>query len=155
MLRCELQAIQPAFAIVMIGTNDVSRTPLAVYRRELNAVVGTTEAAGVVPVLSTLPPRATGHLEQRVLELNAVIRSIGMTRHLPVWDLWRSLTAGGMINDGLLPDETHLSVAPTGAAQFDRASLAYGSNRRNYEALEVLRRMRAALRLSYAQRARM
>src|SRR6185312_10871141 len=53
----ELSAIQPAFAVIMFGTNDTYAGGQQKFEKALLADVDALLAAGVVPIMSTIPPR--------------------------------------------------------------------------------------------------
>ena len=64
-LACEYRAHNPAFAVIMFGTNDlISLTPQQ-FDHALRRIVLETKDAGIVPILSTFPhasrhPRRVG-----------------------------------------------------------------------------------------------
>ena len=55
----------------MVGTNDIPSFPASTYESNLRSIIETTINAGVIPVVSTLPPRPD--YPQRVAEYNAVV----------------------------------------------------------------------------------
>ena len=134
----EIAATRAGVALVMIGTNDLfAQTDPGKYREQLRAVVRVLEDAGVVPVLSTIPPNTTagGAYAARVPVLNQVIADVAGEFHIPLWNLWQGLAA--LPNNGLEPDGTHLVYVGDGGS-FAGGALAAGQNARNLEALEVL-----------------
>ncbi len=56
-LRCELHLLKPSIALVMLGTNDLEINDQNNYRKKLTRIVQELMVNGVVPVLSTIPPR--------------------------------------------------------------------------------------------------
>lgn len=138
LLACEIRANPGAVALVMLGTNEVSfQTPPDVYRTQMFQVVDTLERAGIVPVISTIPPRRISGTNEQVQALNTVLAEVAAERRAPLWNYWLSMTEPTLI-DGGLADGLHPNVAPTGAADLTPAATRYGYNRRNLEALRVL-----------------
>ncbi len=144
-LRRELDAIHPAWAIVMYGTNDVDRNTLAAFSANLNRIVDIIEAAGTVPALSTIPDRYDGSdREARAMQIDAAIRSIAAARHVPLIDYWAALQGlpmNGVSADGIHPT-VYLSGGSTASGDFTASGLQYGYNVRNLTALLMLQRMR-------------
>jgi hypothetical protein len=144
----EIDAVEPAFAVVMLGTNDDRPDGLEVFERNLPRVVDTALARGVVPLLSTLPPRAdTPAAAARVLDLNRVIRALAEDRQVPLMDLYTALLP--LPRHGLLPDGIHLATAWEGGApracRFTPDGLQKGMNVRNLVVLGALDRARRFL----------
>jgi len=144
-VACEFRLTRPAVAIIMIGTNDAPAHSASLYRENMEQVINTALQYGVIPVLSTLPPRADGH-NSRILEYNEVIRQLSQQYSTPIVDLYIGLQ--NLPNQGLSSDGIHLSVPPAGAAgtvNFTRENLLYGTTVRNLTTLQVLHRMRQQL----------
>ncbi|HEX4607212.1 MAG TPA: GDSL-type esterase/lipase family protein, partial [Urbifossiella sp.] len=134
----EIAASNAGLALVMIGTNDLfAQTDPQLYTEELDDIVQMLEAAGIVPILSTIPPNvyASGAYSNQVLVLNQVIADVAGQFGLPVWNLWAGL--GALPNGGLGADGTHLTYSGDGS-NFTPDALASGQNTRNLEALNVL-----------------
>lgn len=140
----ELRALRPAFAIVMIGTNDTERVELPVYERNLREILRRVEARNAVPVVSTIPDhRGTAAYTARSREINAVIRRLSAELHLPLLDYHAALTS--LPNAGLCEDNIHPSAyvegGDTRAAVFTAAGLRHGYNVRNLTLLLMLDRL--------------
>jgi hypothetical protein len=133
----EIAATNAGVALVMIGTNHLADNNPEGFRAGLRAVVRALTDAGVVPILSTIPPSTGlgGRFTAAVPVLNQVIADVAAERHLPVWNLWRGLVS--LPNGGLGGDGVHLRYAGDGGS-FTGGNLAAGQNLRNLEALEVL-----------------
>ncbi len=147
-LRCELRLTRPSIALVMLGTNDVERlNDATAYRNNLTRIVTDTIAAGVIPVLSTIPPRLdSATLGARVAAYNDVITQVAAQQQVPLWDYALSLTAASMINQGMDPDGIHPSVyMDQYACSFTDAGLRYGYNQRNMTAVQVLAHLKAVV----------
>jgi hypothetical protein len=147
-LRRELSTLRPRFATLMIGTNEVpSRAPRR-YARRLWTILDQLEVAGVVPLVSTLPPRVDRLAEDDwARRYNLIVRGLTEGRNLPLFDLYRALEplpGRGMARDGI-----HTNVyAERGRAKpcdFRPAGLQYGHNLRNLRTLQHLDRLRRAV----------
>jgi hypothetical protein len=161
-LVCELRLVRPAYALIMFGANDVNVAlgfhgdPTPLFLANMGQIIATARRLGVVPVLSTIPPRGDAVDTALATEqLNAGLRRLAANRHAPLINLWRALAP--LPNHGLYPDGLHLSVsgwpgcarpcdpnlcAPVcRAANFTPAGLAYGSDARNLITLLTLRRL--------------
>jgi hypothetical protein len=149
-LDCELHLLHPAAALVMYGTNDLERFSPRAFAENLRRIVARAEAAGVIPVLSTIPPRLDSHrYARRVRVFNRRIAAVAQGQRVPLWNYWRSLMGRRMINHGVGDDGIHPSVyggcrPPLGcrSTDFTRAGLRYGYDQRNLGALRVLDRLR-------------
>lgn len=146
-LSCEYRLMQPSVALVMYGTNDIeSYTPRA-YAENLHAIVDRSITVGVIPVLSTIPPRLDGkHRNGLAQRFNRIVVTIAASERIPVWNYWRSLQAPGVVHSGISGDGVHPNIAGE-SLDFTRRGLRYGYNRRNLGALRVLDRIRSTLAL--------
>lgn len=136
-LDCEYRLVRPAYALIMIGTNDAPAFPADTYRANMTRIIEISIAHGVVPILSTLPPR--GDFNDRILEYNGVIVQLAQQYGVPLSDLYTALVP--LPNRGLAPDGIHLSEPPGGPAAalvFNSASLQYGATMRNLVTLQAL-----------------
>lgn len=136
----EIAGTNAGAAVVTIGTNDLVWNQPEQYRETLRAIVRLLAGAGVVPLLSTLPPSSIqgGVLQGHVLVHNQVIAVVADEFDLPVWNLWRGMSA--LPGAGLAPDGVHLHYDGDGASV-----TGSGQNVRNLEALEVLAWFRRAV----------
>lgn len=114
---CELAAIRPASAFLMIGSNDAAE-PAArrSFRRNLTELTRRIVSAGAIPVLSTLPPRE--RFAGAADALSEVVREVAAAERVPLWDVRR------VLDDEHLRDGLHLT--------------AEGHEIRNRGAVEVL-----------------
>lgn len=156
-LRLEIQAVKPAFAVVMLGTNEVYPGGIGNYRKNLGRVIRAVVDEGVVPLLQTIPPRGDNRsLDRLVVEMNEVVRELAQAERVPVADFGgalRPLLRFGLGRDGIHPDAAtttvtddrgHTTIEPRPCA-FDAESLAHGQNQRNLLTLEALDRARRFL----------
>jgi hypothetical protein len=141
-LQQEVDTANPRYASVMFGTNDVGFADPYTYGQNLFTIVDTLSLQGVVPIVSSVPPRddnATANAWAQ--RYNLVARGVAQARQVPFVDLHRELLP--MPNHGLGGDGVHLNVyTPSGArgCVLTSAGLAYGHNRRNLLTLEALSR---------------
>lgn len=137
-IACELRVTKPAVALIMIGTNDSGSGDTDRFGANLRTIVETCINAGVIPVLSTIPPKTMSDDQaQRGILFNKVIRQTAQLYDVPLWDYYFSmeqLPAKGMSGDGL-----HPSVPPGGSPyRFTTENLQYGYTLRNLQALQTL-----------------
>jgi hypothetical protein len=144
-LSSEVAAVKPAFAVVMLGTNDDRPGGFEAFARNLTAVVDQTLALGVIPLLSTIPPRSDSpHAAARVPAMNQAIRALAESRMIPLMDLHAALLP--LPRQGLVSDGIHLATywhdnAPHGCWLTGEA-LQKGMNVRNQVVLASLDRAR-------------
>lgn len=146
-LKCELHLLRPSVALIMFGTNDLARhNRPELFQRNLNTIVSGCTRFGVIPVLSTIPPRLdSAQMGARVAAYNAVVMDVARSQQVPLWNYWLALQSEGMINQGMSEDGIHPSIPPgssSGAADFTAGGLRYGYNRRNLTAVQVLQKIR-------------
>ena len=115
-LACEYRLVRPALALIMIGTNDLELYSVNQYRANLTQIVQYTIDQGIIPVLSTLPPRAL--YDAQVTAFNSVILDLAQTYDIPYWDFHAEVI--GLSNRGLDWDGVHLSIPPNAPASTHR-----------------------------------
>jgi hypothetical protein len=143
-LQRELDAIEPAFAIVMFGTNDVGWRHPVDYGEDMMEIADVLLARGVIPLFSSIPPRDDDlEADARVPFINAVVRGLAEGRQVPFMDLERELRA--LPSHGLGGDGVHLDRDPDGACVLTYPGLEHGYNWRNLLALQTLDRVRAVV----------
>jgi uncharacterized protein YraI/lysophospholipase L1-like esterase len=141
-LACEYRTTKASVALIMFGSNDVAFVPSEQFAQNLRVIVEYSIANGVVPVLSTIPPRR-GY-EPQVTFYNQLITQTASQYGISLWDYGAALRT--LPNDGLSADGLHPSAPPEGfayAANFTGNYLQYGYVMRNLtalQALDVLRR---------------
>jgi len=137
-LECEYRVTKPAVALIMFGTNDSGGIPVSQFQANLDRIVRISLQMGVIPVLSTIPPKQYNPAtDGRVPEFNQVIISLAQSYDVPLWNYWQTMTT--LPNNGLDPDGVHPSTPPDGGtAIFDAEHLRYGYTARNLGALQVL-----------------
>lgn len=148
-LQMEYSAINPAVAVIMIGSNDIDEMAAAEFQSDLAGVVDTTLQAGIIPILSTIPDRSdSARTIARMAAFNAVIRDEAAAEHLPLIDYWAALQP--LPNRGIGADSLHPTVFPAprgaqGSVTFTARGLQYGWDLRNYLTLQMLARVRAVV----------
>lgn len=137
-LMCEYKRVKPAVALIMIGTNDSGGVDPAVYAANLRQIIETSINMGVIPVVSTIPPKHVDAWNNaRVNQWNDIIRTLARQYDVPLWDYWYALQNAP--NQGIGPDGIHPSAPPDSATgRFSGDGLNYGYNIRNLTALQVL-----------------
>ncbi|MAT43311.1 MAG: hypothetical protein CL609_13305 [Anaerolineaceae bacterium] len=96
-LTCEIRLMQPSFALVTLGSNDVWQPEKfeANYRLILDGLI----KEGVVPILATKADNVEGdHV------INQTIARLAVEYDLPVWNFWlavKDLPDGGLQDDGV------------------------------------------------------
>lgn len=142
-LTRELDAIMPRYASVMYGTNDVGfRTPFAFAENMLD-ITDTLLDRGVIPVLSSIPPRDDDATADASVPLfNLLVRGIAQGRQVPFVDLHAALLP--LAAHGLGPDHVHPNAYSGGACVLTAAGLGFGYDQRNLLVLSALDRARRA-----------
>jgi len=135
-LMCEYKRVKPAVALILIGTNDSGGISWQTFANNLRQIIDTSINMGVIPVISTLPPkRVDAANNARVDEWNTQIRALARQYDIPLWDYWYALQRAP--NQGIGPDGIHPSVPPNGATgNFN--DLNWGYTIRNLTALQTL-----------------
>ncbi len=146
-LHCELRVMQPSVALIMFGTNNMWAVSLPYFRADIERLIDETIALGVIPVVSTIPPRIAmpdgTPLIAEVAAANNIIIQIAEERQIPLWNYWGALQAPNMVNQGLKTDGTHpntylVDYNITNAVDFSTEGLRYGYNQRNLTAVQLL-----------------
>ncbi len=147
-LPCEIHLLHPSVALIMFGTNDTEHSgdPTS-FVQSLHAIVQVCLAAGVIPVLSTIPPRPSDSLmDERVDRFNQAIVRVAAAEQVPLVNYWRALVQGHLVNEGISGDGVHPNVyggcSPhCESTDFTAAGLRYGFNMRNLVSLEALEKV--------------
>lgn len=139
-LACEYRMVQPSVALIMIGTNDILRgVDIDTYTANLQEILRITKAAGVLPIVSTIPDIRVGNadFEGKVYEFNAVIFRMARANGALIWDYWAAMQ--NLPNLGLSGDGVHPSEPPNGeSGVMTGDQLQFGYTLRNLTALQML-----------------
>jgi hypothetical protein len=159
-----VQAVNPAYAVVLVGGNDAARrleSPelmAADFERDLDAIVVALERRGVVPILSTLarhldqpgvpncdaPQNPSDHRVGVVTTaISDAVARYACREHLPLVDVRHALD--DLPHSGLGADGMHPNVHSRGGSVLTAEGLACGYNVRNAVTLEALARVIAVL----------
>lgn len=140
----ELTALTPAFAVVMLGTNDTYPQGVEPFGNNMLQIVDQLTARGVIPLLTAIPQRSdTAQAAALVPEMNAILRAVAQARQVPMMDLFGALEP--IPDFGLVSDGIHLqtySMNGSHSCWFDMNGLSEGMNQRNLMTLEALDRAR-------------
>ena len=141
-LAQELDATRPAVAVVMFGTNDLTRTTVDEFETAMDQLLVTLESAAVIPLLTTIPMRTDrADFGGRVPAFNAAIRALATVYGVPLIEYGRAMSE--LPQYGLADDGIHPNVCPEGPQVLTPACVQYGYNLRNLltlQALDMLRR---------------
>jgi uncharacterized protein YraI len=137
-LECEYRLVKPSVALIMFGTNDSGGMPSGTFAANLSRIVEISINMGVIPVLSTIPPKHYNPAtDGRVPEFNQIIVATAQTYDIPLWNYWSAMSQ--LPGEGLAGDGVHPSIPPSGVSVvFDANNLQYGYAVRNLTALQVL-----------------
>lgn len=134
-LSCEYRVVNPAFSIIMFGTNDVMFIDEASFDYYLRTIVLETISKNIVPVLTTFPTRP--EYPEKTTLYNQIIISVAEDYDLPLINLWmglQDLENGGV--DELEP--IHLSIPVDGQSGDFETNMGYGYTYRNLVTLQAL-----------------
>ncbi|MEO1269671.1 MAG: SGNH/GDSL hydrolase family protein, partial [Myxococcota bacterium] len=149
----EIAAIDPRYALLHYGTNDMQlgttyASALYVFADRYLRLVEMNQEQGIVPLLFTIFPRGDrAEADRWVNTYNAVIRGVGQGLQVPVVDVHRAvlpLPDRGLSSDGIHPN-VYRSGGQSRACIFTPDGLQYGFNVRNLVTLEALHRLRLAV----------
>lgn len=142
-LSVEIREMRPAFAVVMLGTNDLYEGTQASYERNLRTLVKYVIGEGIVPILSTIPPIRNAAQNAVVPKVNLIVRRVAAEASVPLMDFHQTLR--DLPGYGLSGDGVHPFGASSGACDFSPSALRAGYNQRNLLTLTALDRVREAV----------
>jgi hypothetical protein len=152
-LERELNVIQPRYALVQFGTNDIEIGKIHFFADRYWDIVDALTERGVVPILFSIMPRRDRADAARDVDLyNAVIRGIAQAEQVPFVDFHRellTLPGSGLGRDGIHPTTFH-GARGRDPCDFGAPGLRHGYNLRNHLALEALQRVHQARMTSKA-----
>ncbi len=88
-LTCEYRVSNPAFALIMFGTNDTTFFEADSFNQYLRQIIDQTIAANIVPVLYTFPERP--EFPDKSILFNQIVVQIAQDYDLPLINLYRAL----------------------------------------------------------------
>jgi hypothetical protein len=139
-LDCEYRLNNHSFAIISVGTNDVTdRESLEYFEDKMRRVIDHTIGKGIVPILVTKPDNAEGdHF------INATIARLAYEYEIPLWNFWAAIQ--DLPNHGMQLDKPeHLTIPDDWSmlCNFEHpANMELGFTVRNLTALQVLDKVR-------------
>lgn len=143
-LVCEYRLNKPTVALIMFGTNDIGTISPHAYYANLERIIQESVEYGVIPIVSTIPPR-TNHAAQ-VAHFNGLVEYLANGYQVPLWDYHAAMV--NLPNQGLDVDGVHPNSAYAGnkgAADFTTTNLYAGYVVRNLTALQMLDAVRRAI----------
>jgi hypothetical protein len=124
---CEYRNQRPAFAFIMLGTNDVWHKES--FEPQMRKIIELSIENGIIPILSTKADNYEGDES-----INATIARLAYEYEIPLWNYW--LAVQPLPNKGLQKDGTHLTW---GSNRFDNPdTMQKAWPVRNLTALQVL-----------------
>ena len=132
-LACEYRLHKPAFAIIMLGSNNTPRPER--FEPQMRKILDETIARGIVPVLVTKADNLEGNHA-----INAAIGKLAYEYDIPLWNFW--LAVQPLPHHGLQDDGAHLTWAPS---QFNASMMKMAWPWRNLTALQTLDAMMKAV----------
>jgi hypothetical protein len=142
-----ISRVNPSWSLTMYGTNDIRNDQWNATRYGilLARFIEANVQAGIVPVLSTIPP-CVGY-EARVMEANTTIKAVGTALNIPVVDLYALYLelhpddwASVLLGDGVHPSHTYGSGDLSDDALRDD-----GYNIRNILTLDIAEKIRSII----------
>lgn len=135
-LGCEFRVANPAYALIMFGTNDVFYFEPGMFDYYMRLIVLETIQSDVVPVLYTFPVRP--EFPEKSLLFNQIIVKIAADYDLPLVNLVVALE--DLPNQGVNVNDTiHMSLPDNDAvATFSDDTLQAGYTLRNLLTLQTL-----------------
>jgi len=126
-LACEYRVHKPAFALVMLGSNDVYH--LDTFEAQMRKIIEFSIENGVVPILSTKADNLEGDFS-----INKTMAQLANEYGIPLLNYWAAVQS--LPNHGLQEDGVHI----TWARNFfdDPAAMKSGWTVRNLTALQML-----------------
>ena len=126
-LACEYRVHKPAFAFIMLGSNDVWHKEA--FEPQMRKIIEYSIDNGVVPILSTKADNIEGDNS-----INTTIARLAMEYGVPLWNYWQA--SQPLPDAGLQEDQVHITWGPN---HFDDPLvMEKGWPVRNLTALQVL-----------------
>ena len=84
-----LKKLNPECAVILFGTNDLTRSDVKSYEKNMRAVVDACLKNGTVVILTTIPPRAG--MEEKAKAYAEVVRALAAEKKLPLIDYYADI----------------------------------------------------------------
>jgi hypothetical protein len=145
-----LKKHNPEVALIMWGTNETKQSvPKEKYKATMAAIVDKVLANGTVPVLYTIPPRASQGGDEKVKKVVEsyveAVREIASEKKIPLIDFYQEILTRQPTDFGktLMGDELHPSYPEKHQNNFSEESLKLsGYTLRNFLTLKMLGEVR-------------
>jgi SH3-like domain-containing protein len=138
-MDCEYREQRPAISIIMLGSIDVQLYDASAFHSYMDIIVQSTISQGIIPVLTTFP-NGPNYYPQNSEVYNGIIREIANREQIPLIEL--RYPAMGMPNNGVLPDEFHLSQRGDDYISFSGDQNQYALTLRDLLTLQMLHDIR-------------
>jgi hypothetical protein len=144
-LLCEYRLVRPSVAVIMLGQIDVNQARLSVedYAANMETIVQSTIAQGVIPVITTIVFKPDRNEYARSLEFNLALVRLSEQYDLPLLNLWAAVQT--LPDSGIGPDQSHLRARVGDFCAFDGPEQELGGTLRNLLTLQALDELRATV----------
>lgn len=141
----EIAGTRPGFAVIMFGSNGSKVSAIPAFERDLLADIDLLLERGIIPLMSTVPPKL-GKPESMaaIPEMNVIVRAIAQARQVPLMDFslaLEHLPDKGLADDGVHP-RPYLKKYVAHGCWLTAEALQAGMNVRNLVTLTALDRVR-------------
>jgi len=126
---CEYRLHRPSYALISLGTDDVTIKP-ETYESRIRQIVEYTIAQGIVPILSTKADNREGDNT-----FNKIVARLAYEYDVPLWNFW--LAVQPLAKHGVLNDQGHLTWADPNHLEYTY-SMQVAVPVRNVTALQTL-----------------
>ena len=130
-LDCEYRIQKPAYALIMLGTNE-ALSPIGTFEANMRRILDGTIEKGIVPILTTKADNLEGNGA-----VNEVVARLAREYQVPLWNFWAAVQP--LPNGGLQDDGAHLTYA--GNRFDDPIAMQSAWPVRNLTALQALERV--------------
>ena len=136
--------MNPRFALVFMGPNDVMGKNPHVYERRLEAALDMLLEQGVMPIVGTIPPRPRNkEIDAWVGRFNESTSRVAESRAVLALDFHAAMTvlpSFGLARDGVHPN-VYRHAGKSRPCDLSDDGLAHGQNIRNLMVLDALDRL--------------
>ena len=141
-LLCEYRLTRPSVSLIMLGQVDNNRADLSPqeYAVNMETIVQSTIAQGVIPVLSTIVFLPDSPYYERSLRYNLVLADISAQYDIPLMNLWEAVQS--LPDSGIGPDRSHLRARVGDFCMFNGPEQELGGTLRNLLTLQALDELR-------------
>jgi hypothetical protein len=138
-LECEYRLVKPSVAIIMMGSVDMEFYTPDKFKEYANWVIQSSKDLGVIPVMNTFDSNPNYYWEKS-LQFNNILLDIAEEKSVPIINFW--LAAQPLPNEGLQPDNFHLTAREDQFQSFNGDQNQFGLTMRNLLTLQMLDTLR-------------